>query len=38
MTFKDTYLFTNYTHSHMFRLERVIIRLSIEPYVIYIKC
>jgi len=38
MTVKHTYLFTNYTHSDMFQLERVIIRLSIEPYIRYIKC
>ena len=38
MTVKHAYLFTNYTHSDMFRLERVIIRLSIEQYIRYIKC
>jgi len=37
MTVKHTYLFINYTHSDMFRLERVIIRLSIEQYIRYIK-
>ena len=31
MTVNHTYLFTNYTHSDMFRLERVITRLFIEP-------
>jgi len=38
MTVKQTYLFTNYTHSDMFRLERVIIWLSIEPYIRCMKC
>jgi len=37
MTVKHT-LFTNYTHGDMFRLKRVIIRLSIELYVRCIKC
>jgi len=38
MTFKHTYLFTNNTHSDMFRLKRITIKLSIEPYIRYIKC
>jgi len=38
VTVNHTYLFTNYTHNDMFRLERVIIRLSIESYIRYIKC
>jgi len=37
MTVKHTYLFTNYTHSDMFRLERFIITLSVETYIRYIK-
>ena len=37
MTVKHAYLFTNYIHSDMFRLERVIIGISVEPYIRYIK-
>ena len=38
MTVKHTYLFTNDNRSDTFRLEKVIIRLPIEPYIRYIKC
>jgi len=38
MTLKHTYLFTNYPHDDVFLLERVIVSLSIEPYIRYIEC